>query len=74
MDTNQSPEDLLTEKEVAAWLKCSCAALRKWRLLGKGPTFRKPESFVRYCRGDVQAWLDENTFLSTTRRAEPANA
>lgn len=72
----QSPEYLLNEQEVCDWLRISLATARKWRLIGRGPTFRKLDGthLVRYRRADVQAWLDGNTFVSTTRRAEPAAA
>ncbi|MFG6458732.1 helix-turn-helix transcriptional regulator [Roseateles sp. BYS96W] len=74
MNANQSPDDLIDEAELASWLKCKPAALRKWRLLGKGPQFKKAGHLVRYRRGDVQAWLDASTYTSTTCRAEPVAA
>ena len=74
MDATQSPEDLLDEAYFCGWAVISPACARKWRLLGKGPKFIKVGNLVRYRRGDVQAWLDENTFVSTTRKAEPIAA
>lgn len=74
MDIKQTPEDLLTEGEYCAWTKRTAAAARKDRLLGRGPRFIKLGTSVRYRRADVQAWLDANTFVSTTRRVEPAAA
>jgi predicted DNA-binding transcriptional regulator AlpA len=71
----KSPEYLLNEQEVCDWLRISLFTARKWRLIGRGPAFRKLDGhLVRYRRAEVQAWLDGNTFVSTTRRAEPAAA
>lgn len=49
---------LLTETEVARFLSVSVAALRRWRLEGRGPRFLKLGSAVRYRQEDVKAWLD----------------
>jgi hypothetical protein len=46
------------EKEAAIVLGCSVAALRKWRLLGKGPAYCKVGRLVRYAAGDLQAYLE----------------
>jgi len=75
MDTKNSPDDLLNEQEVCAWLRITVATTRKWRLIGQGPRFQRLGGhLVRYRRADVQAWLDEHTYVSTTRKAEPAAA
>jgi len=74
MDTKQSPDDMLDETQLCDWLGLTIAWARKKRLIGGGPKFIKLGNRVRYRRGDVQAWIDENTFVSTTRRAEPAAA
>ena len=44
---------LLTETEVAKQLRVSLAALRKWRVLNRGPQFLKVGSLVRYRQGDI---------------------
>jgi helix-turn-helix protein len=46
------------EKEAAMILGCSVAALRKWRLLGKGPTYCKIGRLVRYGEADLAAFID----------------
>jgi hypothetical protein len=46
------------EKEAAIVLGCSVAARRKWRLLGKGPTYCKIGRLVRYAEADLAAFLD----------------
>ena len=48
------------EKEAAVILGCSVAALRKWRLHGKGPRYHKIGRLVRYGEADLAAFLDAN--------------
>ena len=60
---------LMTTAEAAHLLGIQAATLRKWRHLGRGP------SFVRYGGGaggrcyyrvsDITQWLDRRTFRST---------
>lgn len=49
---------LLTEHEVAAYLKISVASVRRWRSFRTGPKFVKIGSSVRYKRNDMEAWLN----------------
>jgi hypothetical protein len=56
---------LRDERETAELLSCSVAALRKWRLLGKGPTYRKIGRLVRYDEADLVAYLDANCVQPT---------
>jgi hypothetical protein len=58
---------LLNEKQASQYLCCSVAALRKWRLLGKGPTYCKIGRLVRYADVDLSEYLDAN-------RVEPVAA
>ena len=48
---------LLTETEVSKQLHVSLAALRKWRVMHRGPRFVKIGSLVRYRPRDVEDWL-----------------
>jgi hypothetical protein len=48
------------EKEAAIVLGCTVSALRKWRLLGKGPRYHKIGRLVRYGEADLAAFLDAN--------------
>jgi excisionase family DNA binding protein len=57
IDTNLA-QMLLTETEVAKQLRVSLAALRKWRVLNRGPQFLKVGSLVRYRQADINQWLD----------------
>jgi hypothetical protein len=46
------------EKEAAVILGCTVSALRKWRLLGKGPRYHKIGRLVRYADTDLATFLD----------------
>jgi len=43
---------------VASICGLSAAAIRRWRLLGKGPRYIKISSTVRYRLEDVKSWLE----------------
>ncbi len=49
---------LLNEREVAALLKISIPTVRRWRMLGKPPSFRKLSGAVRYDAKDVADFLE----------------
>ena len=71
-DTNHAIElddELLTIGEVAALLRAPVATLRYWRYLGTGPRSFRVGRAVRYWRGDVLAWLHEQTIHSGTHTA-----
>jgi predicted DNA-binding transcriptional regulator AlpA len=55
---SQPVEPLLSERDVAAICGLSAAAIRRWRLLGKGPRYIKISSAVRYRMDDVKSWLE----------------
>jgi hypothetical protein len=60
------PDDLLTTKQVAAWLGVSYQWLEAGRTRGYGPRFfRHSYKHVRYRRADVLAYISANTFNST---------
>jgi predicted DNA-binding transcriptional regulator AlpA len=48
---------LLTETDLSRQLRVSLAALRKWRVMRRGPQFVKIGSLVRYRQHDVDVWL-----------------
>jgi predicted DNA-binding transcriptional regulator AlpA len=54
----QPEGEVLTERQVAAYLNMSVGVLHKWRRLDKGPTFVKIGRVIRYKWKDVEAWLD----------------
>jgi hypothetical protein len=53
----RSPEDRLTDIEVADQYNLKRKTLQKWRHLKKGPPFERAESKVLYRRADIEAWL-----------------
>jgi hypothetical protein len=57
MVTNSERETLLTEVEVSRWLRVSLATVRRWRLLGGGPKYRKLGASVRYVAADVDTFI-----------------
>ena len=48
---------LLTEIDLSRQLRVSLAALRKWRVMKRGPQFLKIGPLVRYRQHDVDVWL-----------------
>lgn len=56
------PEDvMLTIAEAAEVVRAPVATLRYWRHLGIGPRSFRVGRSVRYWRGDVVAWLHDQT-------------
>ena len=51
-------DELVSEQELAAWLKVSPHTLRTWRNRSQGPAFVRAGSLYRYKVSDVQTWLD----------------
>ena len=56
---NTTDNRLYSEKQAAQILACSVAALRKWRLLGKGPVFCRIGRLVRYAIADLLAFMEK---------------
>jgi predicted DNA-binding transcriptional regulator AlpA len=63
-------DDLLSTRQLAAWLDISESWLEIARHRGQGPKFLKygPKS-IRYRRADVVAWLKDRTHQSTAEYA-----
>ena len=51
-------EVFFTEIEVSRKTKISVATLRRWRLEGRGPRYRKFGSLVRYGEDELDDWMD----------------
>ena len=64
----------LTEREVAELLRCSVAALRRWRREHRGPHFVKLERLIRYPVSDLREFLDQNTIGSTPQTSAPGGS
>lgn len=60
---------LLTSQQTADLLTIREGTLRIWRLQGKGPRFRRIGQQVRYDEADVVAWINAQTYTSTSQRA-----
>lgn len=51
----------IKEKQLAELLGVSPAAIRRWRLERRGPSFVRVEGAVRYRLNDVEAYLASRT-------------
>lgn len=56
-----APDVLLTQDEVAAWLRVKPSTLKTWRTRGGGPPAVTIGRCVRYERSAVEAWLKSRT-------------
>ena len=52
---------LLNENQVAQFLNCTKAALRRWRREGRGPRFVKIGRLVRYRQEEIEDFVNQNT-------------
>ncbi|MGI6396374.1 MAG: helix-turn-helix transcriptional regulator [Desulfomonilia bacterium] len=65
MNSSQSYDRLMTEKEVHKILGIGLSTLQQWRLRGKGPKFcRLGGKMIRYRESDVRAYIDNLTQVS----------
>jgi excisionase family DNA binding protein len=62
-----SPDDYLTVKEAARFLKCSKSFLDKRRCSGGGPSFTRAGRKILYRRVDLEAWTRQNRFENTSQ-------
>jgi excisionase family DNA binding protein len=51
-------DELLTEEELARYLKVTVRTVRNWRAEGTGPRPLRAGRGVRYRRRDVDEWLE----------------
>ncbi len=64
---------LLTTKQAANMLGLSPRTLQAWRVDGNGPMYiRIGHNRVLYDPADIQSWLDERRFRSTSEEAARA--
>jgi predicted DNA-binding transcriptional regulator AlpA len=67
--TTSIHNDLLTDDEAADLLRTTTATLANWRYLGRGPNFvRLGGRMVRYRRGDLEAWITDQTITPADAR------
>lgn len=62
--TTGTEDELLSIDEAATLVRAPVATLRYWRHLGTGPRSFRIGRSVRYWRGDVLAWLHDQTIHS----------
>ncbi len=55
-----------TTTEAAKYVRCSSRTLEAFRLSGSGPKFVKAGRRVLYRSSDLEAWLQAQTFQSTS--------
>lgn len=54
-------DTLITPKEAARELRVAVATLAKWRASRQGPPFIRLIGRIRYRRGDLRDWLNDQT-------------
>lgn len=64
--------DLMNETEVSKFLGVSLACVRRWRLFGEGPEYRKVGPLVRYRPEALNEWLNNQPAGGNGHRFEPA--
>ena len=52
---------LFTERETSELLKCTIAALRRWRRERRGPRFVKLGRLIRYRDSDLEDFVEQST-------------
>jgi len=60
------PSNNLKTPEAARYLNVQTATLEQWRWNGRGPRYVKIGRSVRYRTADLEAFLTERIFTSTT--------
>jgi excisionase family DNA binding protein len=53
-------EALMTEQELAEYVRVSLRTVRKWRAEGTGPPYLRAGRQIRYRKRDVDAWLEHD--------------
>jgi len=61
---------ILRTSEAASYLKVQPTTLEQWRWSGRGPRFAKIGRNVRYRLSDLDAFMQERVFTSTTEAKE----
>ncbi len=69
--TPGDPDELLTEKQAAAFIKLTCRFLQARRYRGGGPAYvRVSPKVVRYMKRDLITWAKERRQTSTADERE----
>lgn len=67
-------EAFLNETQVSQLLQVSLACLRRWRLIGAGPEYKKVGPLVRYHPEAISRWVEKLPSGGNGRRYEPRRA
>ena len=59
-ESTQIELNILTERDLAAMLRCTPSALRRMRREGRGPRWTRVGRLIRYPRPWVQDWIEGN--------------
>jgi predicted site-specific integrase-resolvase len=65
--TNPIGKKLLKPAEAADYLSVAVKTLAKWRCEGGGPVFTKINRHIRYDLADLEKWIQNKKFESTSR-------
>ena len=60
--------ELINEEHASTILKVSARTLQAWRVRGYGPKFIKVGRSVRYRLEDLQTFVNENVYQSTSEK------
>ena len=63
---NTTPTENMVEDEAARYARVSVSSLQRWRGQGFGPKFVKAGRRVIYRRKDLDDWMAQRTFQSTS--------
>ncbi len=64
-------ETFLNETQVSEMLQVSLACVRRWRLIGEGPEYKKVGPLVRYRPEAISQWVEKLPSGGNGRRYEP---
>lgn len=67
-----TPSTNLKNADAAIFLNVKPETLNQWRWNGRGPKFIKLNRSVRYRLADLEAFLEERVFTSTTEAGRAA--
>lgn len=67
-----APQEILNVPEAAAYLRVSPATLNRYRSKGGGPVYTQTVAGGRVCyrKADLDAWLKERSWSSTSEAQE----
>ena len=74
-DQGDSDGPFLTPEQAAEHLKVKKSTLKKWRIQGKGPLYRKHGSVIVYHIDDIDEWSESQQHDKTSgqRRRRPGD-